>query len=290
MVRLFKDLEYGTYSVKPLTVGGVFGFFLKVMLVEIFATFLLMPFGTVMPEDSLIFMIASEFISKGLVLWMLVRFYKEEENPLVLSELMEDAFFREEPVVVPKPVIVPRKIFVRAIILMIIGFRFIYDNTISYALVENIEMSEELVEAFDTLFSWPIYAIFSVVIIAPFYEELLFRKFLLGGLLKQTKPMTAIMVSSLFFALIHFNWLQGINAFVLGVIVGWIYYKTESIALCMFAHFVNNFYAMSLGIVQEMFLSEPIWVVNGVLCAIGILLMIKSSKVFERLLLEYSVS
>lgn len=297
MKKIFRELESGQYSVKGISFWGVLGLLFKVMLVEIFAVLVLMPFGTVFPDDSLAFVIISEIFSKGLVLWMLIRFYKEDQNQLVLGEIMEDAFpeefdkFNEEEVVIPKhqPRITSRKIFAGTIILGIIGFRFFYDNSISYFLTENIPVDEEIVEAFETLFSWPVYAIFSIVVIAPFYEELLFRKFMLGGLLKKVKPVYAILISSFFFALIHMNWLQGINAFILGIIAGWIYYKTESISLSIFAHFVNNFYALSIGILHETFLSEPVLWANGLLCFAGGMFILFAKRRLEKLVEESSL-
>lgn len=143
-----------------------------------------------------------------------------------------------------------------------------------------------MIEAFEELFTWPVYAIFSVVIIAPFYEEIVFRKFVLGGLLKRTSATNAILISAFFFAFIHMNWLQGINAFILGIIVGWIYYKTKSIGLAMFGHFVNNFYAITLGILQEEFLATPVIWTNTLLCIIGGLLFIAAKKKFDHLVVE----
>lgn len=283
------DIEYGHYAVKPLGFWSVLGMLLLISFVEIIALLMMIPVGTIVGEDSLLFLVIAEVMTKGLVLWMLIRFYEEKEQKLVLSELMEDAFFRDEDYVedVFEPNMFPRKLFMGVVTFSIIGFRFFYDNSLSYVLTQRIEISEELVEAFDQLFTWPLFAIFSVVIIAPFYEELVFRKFVLGGLLKRLSPFWSILISSFFFGLIHLNWLQGINAFLLGIILGWVYYKTKSIKLCMFGHFVNNMYAMSLGIVQEEFLSEPIYIINALLCLVGALIILYANGRFNRLVEEY---
>ena len=106
---------------------------------------------------------------------------------------------------------------------------------------------------------------------------------MLGGMLKQVDYKRSIVISALFFAIIHMNWLQGINAFVLGIIVGWLYYKTESIGLCIFAHFVNNFYAVTFGIIHEVFLMEPILWLNSILCVVGGLCIVVSKERIERL-------
>jgi len=288
MRNLIHDMEYGGYSVKPLSFWGVLGLLVAMMAVELIGYLVIIPFEGILSESSLIYLILSEVISKSLVLWMLIRYYREKEHQLVLSEIVEDAFMPEEEKNQPvmKEIVTRRRMFIGAIILAIIGFRFFYDNSLSYVLAENIEIDEALVEAFEELFTWPLYAIFSVVIIAPFYEELVFRKFILGGLLKKTSATNAILISAFFFALIHMNWLQGINAFILGIIVGWIYYKTRSIGLAMFGHFVNNFYAVTLGIVQEELLSTPVIWANTLLCIIGGLLLITAKNKFEHLVVE----
>jgi len=289
MVKLFQDLEYGHYQVKPLSFKGVLGLLLKLLLVEIFAMFVMMPLAILINEGSLMYLVLSELIAKGLVLWMLIRFYREEVNPLVLAELMEDAFgdSAEVPSEEVEVKILPRKVFAWGIVLIIVGFRLFYDNSLAYVLTDNIPVSEDLVEALDELFAWPVYAIFSVVFIAPFYEEILFRKFMLGGLLKRIRPFWAIVISAVFFGFIHLNWLQGINAFLLGLIIGWIYYGTKSLSLCIFAHFINNFYAMSFGLIQEGFLAEPLVWANAILCAFGGVLIVVSKERIEKLLVEF---
>ncbi|MBP5637279.1 MAG: CPBP family intramembrane metalloprotease, partial [Bacteroidales bacterium] len=54
------------------------------------------------------------------------------------------------------------------------------------------------------------------------------------------KPVWAIVVSALFFALIHLNPWQALNAFIIGVVMGVVYYRTGSLLLTMLIHFVNN--------------------------------------------------
>lgn len=290
MRHLFRAIEYGDYQVKALGFGGVLGLLLKLLLTQLIAIILLMLLELIMDSDSLLYLMTSELLTKSLVIWMLLHFYREESNPLVLSELMEGAFAeREEAVVLQSPKQsqkkFSRKRFLVLVLLMIMGFRLMYDNSIAYVLMEKIEVSGELIEAVDELFTWPLYAVFSVVILAPVYEELLFRKFILGGLLKQVSAFKAIIISALFFGVIHWNWLQGINAFLIGVIIGWLYYKTESIALCIFAHFVNNLYAMTFGVVHEAFLMEPILWANSFLCIIGAFTLVFSKERIERLMI-----
>lgn len=91
-----------------------------------------------------------------------------------------------------------------------------------------------------------------VSIFAPFFEEWLCRGEVLRGLLNYEKtlpdgtktkgmdPKWAIMISALFFAVIHMNPWQGIPAFLMGCLFGYVYYKTGSLKLTMLMHFTNN--------------------------------------------------
>lgn len=80
-----------------------------------------------------------------------------------------------------------------------------------------------------------------VSIFAPFFEEWLCRGMVLRGLLgRGVCPLWAIVVSALFFALIHANPWQAIPAFSLGLLFGYVYYRTGSLKLTMLMHFFNN--------------------------------------------------
>ena len=80
----------------------------------------------------------------------------------------------------------------------------------------------------------------AVVIIAPITEELFFRGIILNGLLLIYKPIKSIFVSALLFGLIHLNPWQLLPAITAGILIGWIYYKTNNILLCILIHGFNN--------------------------------------------------
>lgn len=80
-------------------------------------------------------------------------------------------------------------------------------------------------------------------VVAPVFEEILFRGIILRGLLKNIKPWPAILVSSLLFAIFHLNIWQGISSFLFGIFMGWVLYRTGSLYLVIFSHFVINFMA-----------------------------------------------
>ena len=86
----------------------------------------------------------------------------------------------------------------------------------------------------------PALAIVTVVLLAPVFEELLFRGVVLQGLLRSRRPWVAIGQSALLFAIIHFNPSQSLNALFIGLLFGWLYYRTRSLWLCMASHCLFN--------------------------------------------------
>ena len=86
----------------------------------------------------------------------------------------------------------------------------------------------------------------SVSVFAPLFEEWLCRGLVLRGLLQKTNPVAAIVISALFFAVIHLNPWQAIPAFFLGIVFGIVYYRTGSLKLTMLMHFVNNTFSAIL--------------------------------------------
>jgi membrane protease YdiL (CAAX protease family) len=94
------------------------------------------------------------------------------------------------------------------------------------------------------LASHPISGPLSLVVIAPLTEELIFRGLILRGLLARTSPWRAIVISALLFALIHVNPWQFPTAFVAGLVLGWAYFRTGSLTLCMAGHALHNSIAL----------------------------------------------
>ena len=102
-------------------------------------------------------------------------------------------------------------------------------------------MPEWLEAAMKQLLDAPLWiTLISVSVFAPLFEEWLCRGVVLRGLLAKNSPMTAITVSAAFFAIIHLNPWQAIPAFILGLLFGYVYYRTGSLKLTMLMHCANN--------------------------------------------------
>lgn len=86
-----------------------------------------------------------------------------------------------------------------------------------------------------------VFGIISIVVMAPVVEELLFREAIEGHLLQTGKrPKAAIFLSALIFGVIHINPAQIPFAFCIGLVFGWLYYRTGSVVPGMVGHFLNN--------------------------------------------------
>lgn len=82
---------------------------------------------------------------------------------------------------------------------------------------------------------------FAIGLLAPVCEELVFRGAILRALLRWTpRHWLAIAISALLFALIHANPIQMPHAFLIGLLLGWLYYRTDSIVPGIVYHWVNN--------------------------------------------------
>ena len=114
-----------------------------------------------------------------------------------------------------------------------------------------IPMPDSVKKMFDDLFDPNVATFFSVIIAAPILEEAIFRGIILNGLLKNYPPQTAIIASAAIFAAVHLNPWQAIPAFLGGLLMSWMYWKTNSIIPGIILHFCNNLFATILGLVYK---------------------------------------
>lgn len=91
-------------------------------------------------------------------------------------------------------------------------------------------------ETIRSLIKSPVTSLIQVCVLAPIIEEILMRGVVLGGLKNDYGCVTALLISAALFAILHFNMVQTLSAFVCGIVLGLLYIKTNSIACCMIAH------------------------------------------------------
>lgn len=81
----------------------------------------------------------------------------------------------------------------------------------------------------------------AVGLLAPVAEELVFRGAILRSLLGCTRRhWVAIAVSAVVFALVHGNPAQMPHALLVGLLLGWMYYRTDSVVPGVAYHWANN--------------------------------------------------
>lgn len=110
------------------------------------------------------------------------------------------------------------------------------------------------------------------VILAPFFEEIVYRGIILNGMLKKYSPKKAIVISSLIFGFMHLNLPQGLNAFIIGLIIGTVYYFTKSLYICMLMHAANNFIANFMYVPENFTMKVAFYIIVPIL---GIILFLK---------------
>lgn len=162
--------------------------------------------------------------------------------------------------------------------LLVVSYIFITYGWFDYILfsIPTGDMFESAMEYFESL---PIVILLiETCIIAPIFEEVLYRGILLKGLINKYNSKRAIVYSALIFGIAHLNIPQGINAFLLGLILGTVFYYTRSIYLCMIMHFVNN-----LLVNFVYYPSSEIWtnILFIIVPIIGVILMILCFKILN---------
>lgn len=80
----------------------------------------------------------------------------------------------------------------------------------------------------------------AVGVVGPVFEEILFRGLIFGELRKIMRVRPAILVQAALFGIYHMNLIQGSYAFLIGVLLGFVYYRSNSIIAPAIIHIVIN--------------------------------------------------
>ncbi len=175
-----------------------------------------------------------------------------------------------------------------SIIIISIGFIVIIDelDRIVYALFGSPDFLGELVEQLKITSIYNGFLIISTtIIVAPLVEELLFRGFLQKVLEKSWEDITkAILVTSLFFALVHLNPYWIVQIYLLGMLLGYLSWRTNSIIPGIILHGLNNGFAVALNNVENVFNRYYNWHehVNPFWIFIAIILIIFGFKMLNK--------
>ena len=117
----------------------------------------------------------------------------------------------------------------------IIPLSFLYEQL-------GIEMDENTQQIITSMMKEP-WGYVAVGILAPLAEEVVFRGAILRtllGIMSKKNHWVAIMISAAIFGVVHANLAQFINALLMGLLLGWMYYRTKSLVPGILLHWVNN--------------------------------------------------
>lgn len=133
---------------------------------------------------------------------------------------------------------------------------------------------------------WLILNIFLFAILPGIFEELVFRGIVLQGFRKNFSDAIAVVLSALFFALMHGSLQQLIYPFLLGLIFGWLALRTGSIVTTMIVHILNNSLVLIIGYCNLNFASfQNVWwyylLAFGLLVVVGVIFFLIDKFYFK---------
>lgn len=126
-------------------------------------------------------------------------------------------------------------------------------------------------------------------ILSPVVEELLFRGLVYKRLKIYYEASIAAYISAIIFAVAHFNLLQGLYAFAMGIIFAFVHEKYKTVFAPMIIHWVANITAILTGINPISQFIDKYWIIRlfvGLVFTIGAVLSVlylhKRSEQFEK--------
>lgn len=138
-------------------------------------------------------------------------------------------------------------------------------------------MVNPVTEILNGLSGWAILLV--MVIMAPIFEEILFRKVLIDRV-RVYGDKAAIIVSGFIFGLSHGNFYQFFYAFFIGIVLAYIYIHTGKLRYTILFHMAINFIGSILGLkVQEVMWLIPIYsIIMLMAVAAGIVIFFQNRK------------
>ncbi|NLA86199.1 MAG: CPBP family intramembrane metalloprotease [Clostridiales bacterium] len=85
-----------------------------------------------------------------------------------------------------------------------------------------------------------ILSLLAVGVIGPVFEEILFRGLIFGEFRKITKVRAALFIQAVLFGIFHLNVIQGSYAFIIGLLLGSVYYRSNLFVAPIIVHVIIN--------------------------------------------------
>jgi membrane protease YdiL (CAAX protease family) len=119
-------------------------------------------------------------------------------------------------------------------ILLLAGVIFIF------ALSIVLSPLEELMPVDNSMYDDSVWTLIMVVVIAPIFEEILFRGKLYNMLRISASPLTSVVLASLLFGAVHLEPIIAISGLPWGLLLGFVYLRSRSIIAPIILHMFNN--------------------------------------------------
>ena len=122
-----------------------------------------------------------------------------------------------------------------------------FSHAVSYVYPLSPAMLEALTGISQAINDTPLWTILLMMAVLPaICEEVAFRGFVFGGLLRQNGVLRAILVSAVFFGLTHGILQQSIAATFMGLLLGWVAWRTGGIVCTILMHMIHNALSLTL--------------------------------------------
>lgn len=121
----------------------------------------------------------------------------------------------------------------------------------------------------------------TVVVLGPVAEELVYRGILFGSFSRSFSYKAAIVLSTVLFLPGH-NLISGLSVFVVGVLLAWLYWRTDNLAVTMVIHGTINLGTfLSMPILALLAVNRTLGIMAGLLMVLlGIGITCLSTKIF----------
>jgi hypothetical protein len=148
----------------------------------------------------------------------------------------------------------PRRTFhplqILGVVVLVPGMQFFSSylvGVVSMAFPDWLRQYEELIETTGLDGDLSILMLCYSVLLAPVGEELIFRGVTLRLAQRALPFWAANLLQAFLFGFFHLNWIQGIYAFVLGLVLGYVCEKGGSIYFSLLFHVLFNFWGTVVG-------------------------------------------
>lgn len=143
---------------------------------------------------------------------------------------------------------------------------------LNYPIIKIMKLENPILQKDNSIYELVI-GIFVLCLVPAIFEELLFRGILLEEFIKKHSLIKASILSSLLFAMIHFDIINIFPQFIIGLLLCYIALSSKSVLLPIIAHFSNNLFSLLFGNdMMEYFFQNgiPVFILALVVCTGGV--------------------